>query len=88
LKGGVEGFILFHVPVIPFFLYGFLLLSRNDPLGLVFSDILALLGIFTFTIHMYFLRKGRKEFSTAASLSILGLILVLSVIQLIIGIAG
>ncbi|MGM0770293.1 MAG: DUF6713 family protein [Halobacteriota archaeon] len=49
--------------------------------GLVFSLILSLSGIFAFTAHMYFLKKGQDEFKSTTSLSILVSTMVLPLVQ-------
>ena len=82
LPGGITGFLLLHFPLLIFVLYGLVLVSRQSPAGLVFSFILCLGGIFAFSIHTYFLKKGRNEFDTPISKFILFAVLILSIIQL------
>ena len=82
LPGGIAGFLLLHFPLLIFVLYGLVLVSRQSPAGLVFSSILCLGGIFAFSIHTYFLKKGRNEFDTPISKFILFAVLILSIIQL------
>jgi hypothetical protein len=84
LPGGISGFLWFHFITIPPVLYGLVLVSRNDPLGLIFSLVVALTGIFAFGIHMYFIKKGKDEFNVPMSLAILVATLVISVIQIIV----
>lgn len=82
LPGGINGFLLLHFPLLFFILYGLTLVSRHSPWGLIFSLVLCFGGIFAFTIHTYFLRKGRKEFNQPVSKYILKAILLVSVVQL------
>ena len=82
LPGGITGFLLLHFPILFFVLYGLVLVTRNISSGLIFSLILSLGGLFAFTIHTYFLRKGRPQFNTLISRVIIWLILTVSVIQL------
>jgi hypothetical protein len=82
LPGGPSGFLLLHFPLLFFILYGLSLVSRHSPWGLIFSLALCFGGIFAFTIHTYFLRKGRKEFDQPVSKYILAGILLASVVQL------
>ena len=84
LPGGITGFLLLHFPLLFVVLFGLVLIARDSALGLVFSLILCLGGIFAFVIHTYFLRKGRKEFDKPISKLILVLTLLLSIIQLIV----
>ena len=82
LPGGVTGFLLVHFPLLFFVLYGLVLVSRHSFSGLIFSLILCLGGIFAFSIHIYFLKKGRDEFDKPVSKFILAAILIVSIIQL------
>ena len=84
LPGGITGFLLLHFPLLFVVLFGLVLIARDSALGIVFSLILCLGGIFAFVIHTYFLRKGRKEFDKPISKLILVLTLLLSIIQLIV----
>jgi hypothetical protein len=40
-------------------------------------------GLFAFTIHTYFLKKGKEEFNSPISIGILIAILVVSITQLV-----
>jgi len=82
LPGGITGFLLLHFPLLIFVLYGLVLVSRQSSVGLVFSFILCLGGIFAFSIHTYFLKKSRNEFNKPISKFILFAVLILSIIQL------
>ena len=82
LPGGVNGFLLIHFPLLLFVLYGLVLVSRRSPSGLIFSFILCSGGIFAFTIHTYFLKKGRNEFNKPMSKFILLATLTVSIVQL------
>ncbi|MEL4305425.1 DUF6713 family protein [Methanococcoides sp. LMO-2] len=81
LPGGITGFLLIHIPVLFFVLYGLVLVFQQSFTGLIFSLILSLSGIFAFTAHMYFIRKGRDEFKTTISLFILISTLIVSLVQ-------
>ena len=83
LPGGIRGFLAVHVPLLSFFMYGLIQVHEGTGAGLIFSIVLSLSGLFAFTIHLYFIRKGREEFNTLTSKAILTFTLVLSVIQLI-----
>lgn len=82
LPGGITGFLLLHVPLLFFILYGLTLVSSRSPAGLIFSLLLCLGGLFAFSIHTYFLKKGRTEFSQPVSRYLLAAILAVSVVQL------
>lgn len=82
LPGGITGFLLLHFPLLFFILYGLTLVSGRSPAGLVFSLLLCGGGLFAFSIHSYFLRKGRKEFSQPVSKLILHALLPVSIVQL------
>ncbi len=82
LPGGIAGFLLLHFPLLFFILYGLTLVSSRSPAGLVFSLILCFGGLFAFSIHTYFLKKGRMEFNQPVSKYILKATLLVSVVQL------
>lgn len=82
LPGGINSFLLIHIPLIFIILLGIVLLIQNNFYGYVISLIVALGGIFAFTIHIYFISKGKKQFNTPMSLFILTSILMVSIIQL------
>ncbi len=84
IRGGITTFLILHFPLIFFVLYGLILVNNQTYTGLIFSLILSLIGIFAFTIHMVFIKKGHKEFKTAISIFILICILIISLIQFII----
>lgn len=81
MKGGAGGFVLLHLPLVGVVLYGLVEASMMSLAGLVLSLVLAAGGIFAFVIHTYFIRKGRPEFNTAASLFILYATLLASLAQ-------
>jgi len=82
LPGGVAGFLLLHFPLLFLVLYGLVLVERGAFPGQIFSLMLSLAGILAFSIHTYFIRRGREEFTTPVSLSILWGTLLLSLAQL------
>ena len=81
LPGGIAGFLLVHFPLLFLVLYGLVLVSQGTLAGLVISLILSLSGIFAFSIHSYFIRRGRDEFNVPMSRFILTATLVVSLIQ-------
>ncbi|MBS1251413.1 MAG: hypothetical protein MAG451_00446 [Anaerolineales bacterium] len=82
LPGGLAGFLLLHFPLIFLVLYGLVLVDRGVLAGLVLSLLLGLGGIFAFSIHTYFIRRGREEFKAPVSLAILWITLIVSLAQL------
>ena len=81
LPGGIAGFLILHLPLLFLILYGLVLVSQQSFVGLIFSLVLAIGGIFAFSIHMSFIKKGRNEFRTPISLSILIATLAVSLVQ-------
>ena len=84
LRGGVTGFLLMHLPLTFLILYGLILVFQRSWSGLIFSLLLGLGGLFAFIIHLVFIKKGRSEFRTPISLSILVATLVTSLVQVVI----
>ena len=82
LKGGIEGFLIIHIPMLAAFFYGFIEVFKMSLMGIIFSIILSIIGIGAFFIHRYFIKKGHEEFTTPVSQGILQSVLVVSIIQL------
>jgi hypothetical protein len=81
LPGGATGFLLIHFPVLFLVLYGLVLVYQQAAAGLVLSLILSLAGVFAFSIHLFFIRRGRDEFRSPISLFILAATLAVSLVQ-------
>lgn len=81
LPGGIDGFLWIHFPLLFVILFGLVQVYRWTLLGLVFSLLLSLGGLFAFAIHSYFIRRGRDEFKTPLSLGILVTTLLVSLVQ-------
>jgi len=86
LPGGIAGFLIIHLPLVFLILYGLILVFQQTFAGLMFSLALSLAGIFAFTIHMFFIRRGRFEFNVPISLFILTATLIVSIVQAIMSI--
>lgn len=82
LPGGLQGFLLIHIPLIALILYGLLEVNIRSLQGNVISIVVGLGGIFAFSIHTYFIRKGNNKFNTITSKTLLYLILICSIIQI------
>jgi hypothetical protein len=81
IKGGITTFLLLHFPLLFLVLYGLIQVHNQTFRGLIFSLILSMIGIFAFTIHMIFIKKGHKEFRKVISIFILICIFIISMIQ-------
>jgi hypothetical protein len=62
-------------------MWGLVLVFQHSFAGLVFSLILSLCGIFAFTIHTIFIKKGRNEFNVPVSQFLLIATLFVSLVQ-------
>ncbi len=80
---GIEWFLIIHIPLLFVVLYGLLLVYNQSFAGLIISLVVALAGIMGFFFHLYHLRKGRPEFNTIVSKSLIIAMLVLSVTQIV-----
>ena len=85
LSGGLDGFLLLHIPLVGLILYGLLEVAAKTRTGTIIYFILNFGGFFAFTIHTYFLRKGDERFTSILSKALLSAILVVSLIQLYLG---
>jgi hypothetical protein len=81
LPGGISGFLIIHFPLLFLVLYGLILVHQRSFSGLIISLVLSISGIFAFSIHLFFIKKGRDEFKSPISLFILTATLVVSVVQ-------
>jgi hypothetical protein len=81
LPGDITGFLIVHFPVLFLVLYGLVSVFQHSFAGLIFSLVLSFGGIFAFTIHTYFIKRGRHEFKTPVSLFILIATLIVSLAQ-------
>jgi hypothetical protein len=82
LRGGITGFLIVHFPLLFIILYGLVEVYKQSLMGLVLSAILSAGGIFAFSIHLYFIRKGNPEFSLPLSRIILIATLMISLAQM------
>lgn len=82
IKGGITGFLVLHLFLVFVILGGLVLVIRSEFWGPVMSLVMGAVGVFTFSIHAYYLKKGRPEFRTPLSLGLLVAILVVSSVQL------
>ena len=81
LPGGIGGFLSIHIPMVFVVLWGLVLVVRQSPGGVIFSLILAAVGLFAFGIHTVFIKLGHPEFKTGMSQALLWATLVVSLIQ-------
>ena len=57
LPGGINGFLLLHVPIILLMFYGSIELSKGTVVGSIFGLVLGLGGLLPFFIHELFVRR-------------------------------
>lgn len=81
LPGGITGFLILHLPLLFLVLYGLVLVFQQSFSGLIFSLLLCAGGVFAFSIHMVYILKGRDEFRSPISLSLLVATLFMSLAQ-------
>ncbi len=81
LPGGSTGFLILHLPLVFLIMYGLVLVFQRSVIGLIFSLVFSIGGIFAFTIHTIFIKKGNNEFKVPVSLFILASTLLVSIIQ-------
>ncbi len=81
LPGGVEGFLLVHIPLLLIALYGLIWTYQQTLAGLIVSLVISLAGMGGSGIHTYFIRTGHPEFKTPLSWMILAGMLLVSLAQ-------
>ena len=84
LPGGIQLFLLINLALIFLFLVGAELVIKREKAGKIFSYLLAIIGILTFFIHLYFILNGNTRFLLPFSILILLSIFFTSIAQLII----
>jgi hypothetical protein len=84
MKGGITGFLVIHFPLLLVILVGLGYLYEITIVGLILSFLLSAGGIFAFSIHTYFIRKGKEEFTLPISYILLYGTLLLSIVQIVI----
>jgi hypothetical protein len=82
LPGGIDLFLILHIPILGVVLYGFWRVVQQRAGARAFSGALAVVGIGTFSLHMILMAAGNPEFREPVSLTVLGAVLVVSGIQL------
>ncbi|HZD57014.1 MAG TPA: DUF6713 family protein [Anaerolineales bacterium] len=82
LPGDEAGFLSLHFPLLFAVLYGLVLVDRGALGGLILSLLICGGGLFAFSIHTFFIRRGHSEFKTLTSQGILWATLLLSLAQL------
>ncbi len=88
IPGGIQMFLVLNFLLLLVVLTGFKQVLRGEIYGNLFSLFLAASGIFAFSIHSYFILTGHPEFILPASLVLLILILIVSLVQGIVAFSG
>ena len=70
LPGKITGFLLLHIPMIIFLLYGLLEIEKNSPIGLICGIILGIGGVIPSLVHKIFF-KTPDQFKLPISHAIL-----------------
>ncbi len=66
LPGKITGFLLLHIPIIIFILYGLIELENNSTIGMIFSIILGIAGVIPFIVHKLII-KTKNQFNLPIS---------------------
>jgi hypothetical protein len=82
-ENGINGFLILHFPMIFAVLYGLVLIEKGDLAGLIISLFVGASGIFAFFFHFHYLKKGRPEFNTVISKTIIISTFLISLFQII-----
>lgn len=82
LPGGIQFFLILHLPLIMIVLYGYREVSHRGRYSRHASLILACVGLFAVLLHGIFIAMGDLAFTLPVSLMLLGAALLLSLGQL------
>ena len=83
IPGGIQVFLFLNFLLLLVALFGFRQVLLGTRGGQWFSLLLGAAGVFAFSVHSYFILAGRPEFTLPASLVLLGLTLIVSLVQLL-----
>ncbi len=83
IPGGIQVFLVLNFLLLLVALIGFRQVLLEARGGQWFALLLGAAGVFAFCIHSYFILAGRPEFTLPASLMLLGLTLIVSLVQLV-----
>lgn len=81
LPGGIQGYLVFNIIVIPIILLGYKSVILNDSRAKGYSFLCAGLGITTFIIHSGFMVFGYEQFTLPLSMLVITLCLITSLYQ-------
>jgi hypothetical protein len=81
-KDGIKGFLIIHFPLLFIILLGLVLVYDHKFSGMIISLILSASGLFAFFFHYYHLRKGKPEFNTKISKTMIISTFVISIFQI------
>jgi hypothetical protein len=84
IPGGVQLFLLLHLPLLGIVLYGFWCVVLWRRWARAFSYGLALVGIGAVTLHSVLMAAGNPEFRQPVSLAVLAGILIVSGVQIVV----
>jgi hypothetical protein len=83
IPGGIQVFLFLNFLLLLVALFGYRQILSGARGGQWFSLLLGAAGVFAFSIHSYFILAGRPEFTLPASLVLLWLTLIVSLVQLL-----
>lgn len=81
IPGGIQIFLVLNFLLLLVALTGFRQVLLGEAYGSLFSLLLAASGVLAFSIHSYFILTEHTEFTLPASLVLLALILIVSLVQ-------
>jgi len=84
LPGGIDMFLLVHIPILGVVLYGFRRVVLWQQGARAFSYVLAAMGITAFSLHMILIAAGLPGFREPVSLAVLAAVLALSGLQILV----
>jgi hypothetical protein len=79
LPGGIGLFLAVNLVLLLPFLHGLVQVARGHSSGRLFAVALSLAGVAAFSIHTFFLARGRPEFRSLASVAVLAATLLASI---------
>ena len=82
LPGGIQGYLLFNIAIIPVLILGYKNVVESSKLAVRYAYFCSGLGVTTFVVHAIFLVLGYDQFKLPLSLVIIAFCLLSSIWQI------
>jgi len=82
VPGGIQGFLVFNIVIIPIILLGYKSVIVNDNMACKYSYLCSGLAVFTFIAHLFFMLLNYSQFTLPLSILIIVSCLISGIYQI------